>query len=255
MPSRAHISIFTVLFAALFPFAVFAETTFTAGFAAMPVWVSSANPTDGDTLKLFAVVNNTSSSAISGAVSFSVDGSVVGSADVSLAISDAKILSVPWTAISGAHTISAVFNNPTDKSGNSVPIAQTIAGPLAITVAAAPPKPVVLQYLDKAVAAAGSVALPALSEIATYAEGVRQNGENYFAAQLNPELRGKVLSAETNNVASGTPISIQSKNGLWTLFSRLGEAIFKDPIYFYPFILIFGFLVLWIFLRLFSSDR
>ena len=244
MLSSARIFVSAFLFIILFPLAALAAdaSTTPAGFAATPVWLSSVSPVAGDALKLFTVVKNSGETAVSGTVIFLLDGESIGSAKASLAIGTAQIVSTDWRAVEGVHNITATF-------------LETTAGPFVITVATAPPKPVALQYLDTAMAAVGDVALPTLSEVKKYAEGIRQGGEDYFAKQLAAsEPQGQVLGAETENIASGTPLSIQSKNGLWSLFNQWGYKIFKDPMYFYPFIIIFGFFILWIFLRLFSRD-
>ena len=247
MSRHTYILAFTVFCSVLFSFSAIAAdasaAALPAGFAAAPIWISSASPVDGNTLKLFAVVNNASSAVVDGTVSFLVDETIVGSVKVSLAVGTAQVLSVPWTASAGAHSITATFLG-------------TTAGPISIIVAKAPPKPVILQYLDTATNAVTSVAAPALSGTLAAIENMRKSGADYFAEQsapVAPQPRGKVLGTTTEKIASTTPVAAAA-TGVAPFFNRLGYSIFNNPMLFYPAFLLFFFFMLWIILRIFSRD-
>lgn len=243
----------------LFPFVTLATVTSStpemlpAGFATAPLWISNASPVDGDALKLFAVVNNSTATTVSDSASFLVDGMVVGSVKVSLDAGTAQILSTAWTAVVGIHNITTTFDQPIDASGQSVSLSGTMAGPLSITVSPAPPKPVVLQYLDTAMNAAG----PALSGTLQSIENARQSGADYFATQLGLGIasavpQGKVLGATAENLVSVTSTTAQTTNDFGTLVNRFGYFVFDNPMLFYPIILLLLFLALWLMFRIFS---
>jgi len=213
---------------------------FPAGFATTPIWISKANPIDGDVLKLFAVVNNSTATIISDTVSFLVDGVAVGSVKVSLDAGTAQIVSTAWTAVAGTHSITGTFLG-------------TTAGPLSITVATAPPKPVVLQYLDTAMNAAS----PALSGALAAIDSARQSGADYFAEKLgldatSPTPQGQVLGAATENLAKTGAADNGAVTSSSSWFNRLAYLFFNNPIIFYPLLLLFLIFALWLISRIFS---
>ncbi|MCX6786501.1 MAG: Ig-like domain-containing protein [Candidatus Kaiserbacteria bacterium] len=240
---------FSVLF--LFPIATHAADASTtdstsslqapaAGFATAPLWISKASPIDGDALKLFAVVNNASSATVSDTVSFLVDGTAVGSAKVSLDAGAAQIVSTAWTAVAGTHSLTATFFG-------------TAAGPFSIMVAEAPPKPVVLQYLDTAMNTGSSALSGALAAV----DSARQSGADYFAKQIglgttSPAQQGQVLGAATENLAKAGAAAVTAATSHGSLFDRLAYFFFQNPIIFYPALIILVFVVLWILSCVFS---
>ena len=238
----------------LFPFVTFAtdatSVALPVGFATAPLWVSSASPVAGDSLKIFAVVNNSSSVTVNGSVSFLVDGVVVGSAvKVSLANGVAQLVSADWKSTVGEHSLTAILES-SDQAGQVL----GTAGPISITVAPAPPAPAVVQYLTAAVDLSGGALNTAIQTL----EDMRQKGSNYFAIQSsatspNATPTGTILGTTTENVASGTTPAASTAAGV-SLFNRLGSIIFENPMFFYPFILLVCFFVLWIILKLFSRD-
>lgn len=261
MLHSARIFSLTILGIVLFPFSTFASdasTTpdaLTAGFASTPIWISSTNPIDGDALKLFTVVKNSATTAVSGVVSFAVDGTDVGTAKISLAVGSAQILSVPWKAVVGTHSITAVFNQPIDANKQPVSLKDTVAGPLTIVVGAALPKALMLQYLDTAT---GLVA-PALSGIVGTVENIRKSGADYFAEETatsslpiaaSTSSQSRVLGTTTENLANMAAVTTPQSSFL----KRIGFYIFDNPLLFYPLFLLILFLVFGLMLRLFSRN-
>lgn len=170
----------------LFPFAVLAidvplaPERLSGGFATAPIWISTAIPVAGETLRLFTAVNDISSTTISGTILFLVDGTTVGSTQVLLAPGAAQILSAAWVAVVGEHVILATFDRPVNASGQSVLLSHTIAGPLSIVVAEAPPVPLTVQYLSTILNLGAGVFSGTVQNV----ENGRQVGANYFARRL-----------------------------------------------------------------------
>ena len=190
-----------------------------------------------------------------------MDGSTVGSVKVSLAAGAAKITSVAWTAVAGTHS----YNGDTQSSRRckwsiGICFLKTIAGPLSITVAEAPPQPLAVQYLNTAVNVGGS----ALSGTLAAIDSARQNGANYFATQLglgttstspassNTASQSQVLGAATENLANAGVAAATASTPNASLFNRLAYFCFANPIIFYPLLIIIVLLVLWILSRVFS---
>jgi len=237
MPRHLFIIVFlSILIAPCAVFAAEASTTppiAPAGFATTPIWISKANPVEGDVLKIFAVVSNGTATTMSDSVSFIVNGTVVGSVKASLDAGTSQIVSTPWTAVVGTHTITGTFLG-------------TTAGPLSITIAPAPPKPAVLQYLDTAVGAATPLLSGALQAI----EDLRKSGADYFDNQLNTPISdvrepGTILGTSTEKLASTINPS---------LFNRFGAFIFQNPMIFYPVFILLFFFLWWIVLKIFSRN-
>ncbi len=232
-----------------------ASTNLSAGFATTPLWISSASPVNGDALKLFAVVTDTSTTTVSGAVSFLVDGTVVGSVvDVSLTAGTAQIVSTAWTAVVGTHVITVTFDHPEDANGQSVSLFKAVVGPLSVTVAEAPPAPLAVQYLNTAMNVGGSV----LSGTLAVVDSARQSGADYFAKQLGvgatstARPQAQVLGTTTEKLANAGVAAITAATPPSSLFDRLGYLFFENPLIFYPLLLLFLFVTLWLIPSTFS---
>lgn len=255
MLRRTSIVILWILF---FPFTTHAF----AGFASSPVWISSVSPTERDSLKLFAVVNNTSTTTVSGTVSFLIDQTIIGSVQTSLVPGDAQILSVEWKAVADTHTLSATFTEDGD-SPDQPPIT-SITTPLTITVAEIPQKSPALKYFNTVLDTAEVIKDSTISEALQTIEDIRKKGADYFANQIalstdsptiqNTNSQGKVLGAETENTAvmAATASASEKPGGFSFTLNRLGQFIFEHPILFYPALLLFLFFMLWLILNIFS---
>ena len=159
---------------------------------------------------------------------------------------------MPWTAVAGTHSITATLNNTVDANGQSLLLSNTIAGPLSITVAEAPPQPLAVQYLNTAVNAGGSALSGALAAV----DSARQSGADYFATQLgigttSPPQQGQVLGANRKPCKRGCGCRNCGDTHA-SLFNRLAYLCFANPIIFYPLLIIIVFLVLWLLSRIFS---
>lgn len=84
-------------------------TTLAAGFAKESLFLSTANPVDGETVLIHAIVSNESSSTFAGKLSFAEGKNVLGTVPVALPVGEAQVFSVSWKPAAGSHTIVATL--------------------------------------------------------------------------------------------------------------------------------------------------
>lgn len=102
------------------------------GFPDRPLWLSSTTAREGEKITMYAAVYNASDAEMKGAVSFSADGEVFDTKDVSLPAGGSSLITSNWSAIKGSHALSAAFASGTQKESTDK---------IAVTVTAAPPAP------------------------------------------------------------------------------------------------------------------
>lgn len=95
------------------PFFSFAQTSQNIGLVEHTIWYSKDPFYEGDTIKIYTLLYNSGTQAVSGTVEF-YDGKVIlGKKDIIIPPDSAKDISVSWTVTAGEHSISAKFLNPT----------------------------------------------------------------------------------------------------------------------------------------------
>jgi hypothetical protein len=95
------------LFAALILLALSPAVTFAAGFAKDPIFLSKTPVTEGQSVHLYAVINNTDASAFVGTLVFYDSSTKIGSTALNLAAGATQTASVLWTPAAGNHAINA----------------------------------------------------------------------------------------------------------------------------------------------------
>jgi hypothetical protein len=195
---------------------VFAVET-AAGFAPGSLWLSMTEVTAGETLKIFTVVYDSSTSPIEGDVVFNVDAKEVGTQHFKLAAGETQILSSAWTATAGSHTFEAKLKNISGASD----IASMQTNSTNISVAAAPPSPIV-QITNTATNLFASTS-PTVQNIANTifdtTEDWRQAGSDFLSKALyadiahTPEVdtfaaaeNGEVLGTSTLKAAASSTV-------------------------------------------------
>lgn len=229
---------------------VWAADTLPAGFAPGPVWVSKHAPVSGEKIYIYAAIYNASETPIEGSITFSVDGTSVGSVPFALDDGETIIKSVPWTATEGSHAVDAVVGTAIEKqSKQATSISNQATGVVTISVAASLPQPVTIEHIDSA-SAAVSTALASSSPIVagiantviSTTESIRTAGETLLteasAGTILPSNKGQVLGAEIENAPA--------ENGLKATVARALLPIFTYPAIFYPLFFLILLVAFWI---------
>lgn len=93
--------------AAIFLFIFFPSLAFAAGFAKQSLFLSQATVTEGETVFIYATVENDTPSYFSGTLKFSDENGAIGETQVALKSGVANTISVSWTPAAGQHDVTA----------------------------------------------------------------------------------------------------------------------------------------------------
>lgn len=80
------------------------------------VWFSNPNPEDGEHVRIFTAVQNSSTQTIEGTVAFLVDKKIIGTAPFTVMSNDIMPISVEYIFKSGAHDVSAYITTVAHES-------------------------------------------------------------------------------------------------------------------------------------------
>jgi len=94
------------------------------------VWFSNPNPEEGEEIRIFTAVQNTSNETVAGTVAFLVNGDIAGTAKFTAQTNDVVAVSIPFTFSDGAYDVSAYITSSQDES-----VAYTIAQETSVSVA------------------------------------------------------------------------------------------------------------------------
>src|SRR5579859_1698864 len=108
---------------------------FGAGFANQSIFLSRANVTEGDTVRIHATVSNDATSTFVGNVVLQDGSAKIGSVAVTLAAGAAQTVSVSWTPTAGSHTLTAQLET------NSGAVIQQTSAAFSIAEKPKPPPP------------------------------------------------------------------------------------------------------------------
>jgi hypothetical protein len=229
-----------------------AENTLPAGFAPGPVWVSKHAPVSGEKVFLYAAIYNASETPIEGSITFSVDGTSVGSVPFALDDGETSIKSVSWTATEGSHTVDAVVGTAIEKqSKQATSVRSHTTGEVTISVAPPAPQSVAVEHIDSASAAVSTVLASSSPIVASIAntvisatESIRTTGETLLTKASTearaPTNKGQVLSAEIEHADTTS-----AKNGLKATIARTLLPIFTYPALFYPLFFLILLVAFW----------
>lgn len=180
------------------------------GFPSGSVWVSKTAVVAGESVRIFVPVYDASDGKITGDVVFLVDETTIGNSRFTLNAGETKIISFPWNTTEGTHNISAEIHNAIDSdSSAALSLSGDKTASISLTVAAAPPKPVVVQVLNAAAGVAQnaiSASLPIVSAVGstlyTETENLRTAAQTALQNSLKQNTpaathTGEVLGEET----------------------------------------------------------
>src|SRR3989338_7312398 len=179
--------LFLLLFAP--PFVSLADTGPSAGFAPS-IWMSRTNVVAGESVNIFTVLYNSSDNPISGDVIFTVDSASIGTKDFTLASGETQIVSWPWTAKVGSHTVSARIEKAVGVSESANVLNQT-AGNITVSIDAPPPPSPAAQVLntvtsaiEAGVASSAPAVMSALASLYDTAESFRVGAKSALEKQV-----------------------------------------------------------------------
>jgi hypothetical protein len=118
-----------------------------------------------------------------------LDSMIIGSKHFSLGAGTTQILSLPWAATVGAHTVSATIEN----TASDTPLALTTSNTLSLMVAAPPPP-------SPLVAAAGSVINTVLQGVPLVVGTVQSARDSAIHA-----IQNQLATNDTGNSVDGAP--------------------------------------------------
>jgi hypothetical protein len=78
-----------------------------AGFAKDPLFLSRTPVTEGQSVRVYAVISNTSAETFTGTLVFYDEKVKIGSSNISLAVGATQTASVSWTPSAGSHAVNA----------------------------------------------------------------------------------------------------------------------------------------------------
>jgi len=117
---------------AIFALLFLPSIAFGAGFAHDPIFLSRTPVTEGQSVHVYAVLNNADAAPFDGTVVFYDGTSKLGSVSVNLAAGASQTVSIAWTPAAGSHTIKA------DLVGANSSIAEEINSTFSVTAKTSP---------------------------------------------------------------------------------------------------------------------
>ncbi len=248
-----------ILASLLFPVAAFAQSI-PAGFPSGSVWLSDFTPEDGDTVRLYAPVYNSTSADIEGEVAFWVDSENVATAQFSLDSRESRIVSVEWKAKEGDHDIHVSIRNA-HRKGSSETLTLQEGENTKVAVSVSPAPPTKAERLAKDASAyltsVSPEAATVLGSLGTATEGLREAGIAYIEERLEaaapPQASSdtQVLGASTYNSPAA---AVGMLDRAWGGLLKGLLFVFQLQFLFY-LLLLFVIYILWKLIRVFFADR
>lgn len=212
-----------------------------AGFPSSSLWLSNDAPQSGDEVRVFSVLYNGETAAVSGTLQFLVDGEVLDTESVSLEPDASRILSTHWTAREGSHTISAKFDD-----GGSAGV--RTSGAITVSVSA-PPSPT-KQALDSAQSVAAHAiasSTPVVKQLAQAVvdttEGLREAGIEYLEGIVEKPTENQ-SSSSTTQIGLSTEESTSTESGSPSLVKNASQLAAAGALFAFKSAWLFYFLLL-----------
>lgn len=227
---------------------------FAAGFAKQSIFLSTNTPTEGQTIRIHALVSNPATTTFNGTLVVKDEASEIGTVPVKLDPGSADDVSVPWKPRAGTHTIVADL-----KDGNGVIVEEgkqeftiaaaagtSAASPKISTSAFAQPDDIqssapIQESIDNVSPAAGKVISPLFKTI--------DSGRTAAANQLHNAIdwsKSHIATSSKSTTKSSTASSA------WQIFATAALYILTVLLYvvsnigvFYPILGILFLFVLW----------
>ena len=242
--------------------------TLAAGFAEQSIFLSRSPVVEGDTVRIYSIVTNTTGTTFSGRVVIQEGTQTIGTVPVSLAAGATETASVSWAPTAGSHTVVAELQTSTgsvaeERSETFVinpkpaPASKTTSGQgAALSESAAVDSSESIQTQIKNISpAAGGALAPAFGFVDSVRQKMADAAETQLAA-TKPKVSSNPL--DTPNTDSGAPSSL---GWLWSIvftlyFYVLTLVLFlvSSAALFYPLLAVFFLYFMWRMFRRFRRD-
>ncbi len=235
-------------------------TASAAGFAKSSLFLSKTSVTEGDSVLIYAPIQNSATGSFAGNVAFSEGNAAIGSVAISLKAGEARIVSVSWTPASpGAHAVTAELKNDdttVEKQSatftvSAKPVAAAAPVPHSESAAVAQSSAQVKDWLGNISPVIENTLAPVFNTI----DPLRESASNFLdrqMAQTKPKLPGNILGIETESgstTASGLGgLGATFWGILWTLYFyilTILNFLIVNAAIFYPVLAILFLFALW----------
>ncbi len=202
-------------------FLLLPSLTFAAGFAKDSLFLSKSPVTEGETVKIYAVVANSASTAFKGSVVLSDGGQKIASIDVTMDAGATQTTSAVWKPLSGTHTIKAELTS----DGGTVVEQES----LSVSIAAKP-KPASTIFADDQSAAVVGSSNDIQKSIANVSPQVASAAEPLFTV-IDSARSGiaDVLDSQITNTKESLAKTQNPGLVLGTSTKAIADPIVKNP--------------------------
>jgi len=236
-----------------------------AGFANQSIFLSKSAVTEGDTVKIYAVLSNNASAAFVGSVVLSDGGTKIGSTSVSIAAGGSQIVSIGWKPTAGSHDITAELTGSNsivvEKESATFSVAEKPkpATPVAVFTALASSSPAAVQssqaiqdQINSISPTAANVSKPAFN----FFDGLRSTAADFLDSQL-ASTKAKLSSTPKTGIVAGESTTQDPKiqnpwGSFWTVLYTLYiyvltilRFLIGNAAVFYPLLAAIFFYFLW----------
>ena len=216
---------FTILALFLLPFAFplisSAEVAnLSAGFAPSSIWMSRTHVVAGESVNIFTVLYNSSNNSISGDVVFAVNGATIGTKNFTLGAGETHIVSLPWIAKIGTHSISARIEKALDTNTNTATsVLNQTTGNITVQIEAPLPPSQATQVLsavasaiETGLASSTPKVLSALTSLYSKTESIRAEAKSALEKQVAENAKGGVATKLSASKQPGARASSSAQN-------------------------------------------
>jgi len=196
-----------------------------AGFATQSVFLSKNPVTEGDTVRIYAIVSNTDTATFAGSLAFKEASAVIGTSKITLAAGAAQTVSTAWKPLAGNHIITATLQTTEGKTVEILSETFTIA-----------PSPILKTSEDTRASPANAAAVessawiqdkigglsPAAQKTTAPAFSVIDSARDSAASFLN----GQLASTKKNLAKQSSPVPTSNPDGSVKTPDAMGSAWF-----------------------------
>jgi hypothetical protein len=203
-----------LIFVAIHPTISHAQTSdVPAGFATGPIWLSRSHAVAGETVNILSVLYNSSDISISGDAIIYVDDSSIGTKSFTLASGETQIVSLPWIAEEGGHSISARIEKVLDGNTTASSMLNKQTGKVTVSIkakASLPPTATVqvlnavTSAIETGVASSAPIILRAMHSVFNTTESLRADAKAALERHLAESQAEDATAKQPKKMLTGS---------------------------------------------------